>query len=1246
MACKSWGNWTGRWSFCWVWARHIKNGNLFISGSFSGSCNFVSSNGNIFTTRSSVSGSDDIFTAKLNNNGIFQWVANSGGVGWDEAGSICIDDSENVYTTGFYTGSVTFNSSGGTPNLSRTGLGSTDAFVTKHSATGTLVYATTFGSTSQDMGTNLRADKFGNLYLTGIFSCCAGGPATLGNYVINNSGSWGGFISKLNNLGQFVWVNHIGSSADEAFINLEIDHENHFIYGVGHFNGATTLTSRPPFTSVNLTPNGGSDILVAKFDTSGGLRWANKYGGTGNDIGWGIDVGNDGNIVFGAEYGSTFAFGSTNMLATGSMNVIAGKVNATNGNPILGGRVSGNGGSFCRGMSHNKSGQVIITGYFTQTTNAGPNVLVSAGAEDAFIASFQFTDTTLLITNKTNLNCNDSARLSVPNKTRDQFRWFRNDTLVTVTDSNFLFIKVPGTYKVVNINNCATPDTSNTVVITSSAITLNVGPPITACNSDSIQINITSTASQYSWTPAAIFNNPTLKNPKLKMPASGKIYVTATSPSCTLTDSIAITVLTPTVGAGLDTSVCLGDSVRLNGTASGATSVNWTQNYRIIQANTLTPTVFPLVDTNYVITAVISGCTVRDTIRVVVKSTPNVIASADIAICRGDTANLNVSGANSYTWWPATNISNTSIQSPKTYPISSQYYYVRGTTNGCSAIDSVLVSVTVVNINAGADSLLCLGDSIRLNATTNGTSFAWLTNFNIESLNSLTPKVWPNKDTLYVLQASIGSCQNYDTIRLSLTSAPAVDAGTDRDICTGATLTLNANGANTYAWWPNIAINDTTLKSPIVSTQTSRYYYVRGYVGTCSAIDSIWINYIPVNANAGNDTLVCPGDTITLNGFVDPNIGSWWPNYRIDNINLLKAKVWPLKDTFYVISAINGSCVAKDTVRILHRVLPSLDAGADKQICLGDTVLLTATGANFYTWLSNYNITSVNNSNTRVFPLIDTAYVVEGLNDVCHVYDTVLVKVLPYPTVDAGEDITICDYETTQLQGVVNNNSSFTWLSSASLSDIKVLDPIAFPSQTTSYFLTANNQQCASSDTVTVWVSTLLNAAISANPIKGIVPLNVNFTNQSSNTGKTFWWTFGDGNSGNTRDIQHIFNVIGKYTTQMVVADSNGCLDTANIQIEVLGEENIWVPNVFTPQGDSINDVFKPVYIGTFEYIELRVYSRWGELLHIARVPGENWWNGTYKGSECPDGVYVFILLAKGGSGKNYEFNGTVTLLR
>jgi gliding motility-associated-like protein len=113
-----------------------------------------------------------------------------------------------------------------------------------------------------------------------------------------------------------------------------------------------------------------------------------------------------------------------------------------------------------------------------------------------------------------------------------------------------------------------------------------------------------------------------------------------------------------------------------------------------------------------------------------------------------------------------------------------------------------------------------------------------------------------------------------------------------------------------------------------------------------------------------------------------------------------------------------------------------------------------------------------------------------------------------------------------------------------------------------------------------------------------------------------------------------------------VLGSVNNCLAKDSILVIVEGTEGLIMPNAFTPQGDGLNETFAPAFIGSFEFIKLSIYSRWGELLHQTVYPGGSWWNGTYKGVPCQDGVYFFRLEAKTNQGKEYFHSGNVTLIR
>jgi gliding motility-associated-like protein len=159
---------------------------------------------------------------------------------------------------------------------------------------------------------------------------------------------------------------------------------------------------------------------------------------------------------------------------------------------------------------------------------------------------------------------------------------------------------------------------------------------------------------------------------------------------------------------------------------------------------------------------------------------------------------------------------------------------------------------------------------------------------------------------------------------------------------------------------------------------------------------------------------------------------------------------------------------------------------------------------------------------------------------------------------------------------------------------------------------------------------------------------NFNTTYQfaDSSTGGTSWfWDFGDGSTSTLQNPSHQYNGAGTYTVMQVVTSASGCIDT--IFITVVVGEGILIPNVFTPDGDGINDEFWIPSSG-FESFEIEIYNRWGTKIWEASA-GEIRWDGhSTSGQMMSDGTYYFILNAmlKSQSGpKDYSTKGYVTLL-
>lgn len=155
-------------------------------------------------------------------------------------------------------------------------------------------------------------------------------------------------------------------------------------------------------------------------------------------------------------------------------------------------------------------------------------------------------------------------------------------------------------------------------------------------------------------------------------------------------------------------------------------------------------------------------------------------------------------------------------------------------------------------------------------------------------------------------------------------------------------------------------------------------------------------------------------------------------------------------------------------------------------------------------------------------------------------------------------------------------------------------------------------------------------------------PVQFNYTGSGASK---FLWRFepNPASSSNLDYPIYVFGKPGQYTVSLIVFKEI-CSDTAFQNLVVGGNDTLQVPNVFTPNGDSINDRFEIILENISSY-QIQIFNRWGELLFTSQEVNVHW-DGKYKQRECPDGVYFYIIEARSNSGREYNLSGTVTLLR
>lgn len=262
----------------------------------------------------------------------------------------------------------------------------------------------------------------------------------------------------------------------------------------------------------------------------------------------------------------------------------------------------------------------------------------------------------------------------------------------------------------------------------------------------------------------------------------------------------------------------------------------------------------------------------------------------------------------------------------------------------------------------------------------------------------------------------------------------------------------------------------------------------------------------------------------------------------------------PSVSTTYNVTGTTGNCSTSATVVVTVNPVPTVNAGADQFVCVGQSVTLNATGADLYTWDNG-----VVNGQAFVPALGQTTYTVTGTTNGCTATDQVMVDVVPNLNVDAGSDQIICTGES-----------------------------------------------------ITI-------AATGANQ---------------------YVWSNGSANG----DV--IFPPLGS-TTYTVFGNSGACSGTD--QLTVIVEECGWeleLPNVFSPNGDQVNDFFVPLKQKNVLVDQFEIYNRWGNLMYSSSDQVITWDGKDQAGNLSSEGVYFFKLTFTDGLQAKNELQGFLHLMK
>ncbi|HTS44632.1 MAG TPA: PKD domain-containing protein, partial [Puia sp.] len=429
----------------------------------------------------------------------------------------------------------------------------------------------------------------------------------------------------------------------------------------------------------------------------------------------------------------------------------------------------------------------------------------------------------------------------------------------------------------------------------------------------------------------------------------------------------------------------------------------------------------------------------------------------------------------------------------------------------------------------------------------------------------------------------------------------------------------------------------------------------------CSDVASSVIKVV-ASPNIGINGVVsqCVPATLTFSGVeivMDTSALTWswdFDNGQTSTLQNPPPQIYNLAGHYVIkLTATNSSnCSTIDSSDLFIYPLPNVYAGADTTICLGTSAQLQATGAVIYTWLppstSSLNCTTC--SNPVATPTITTTYIVNGISpNGCQANDTVVVNVNQPVTVTVGPPDSVCLGQSTQL--TASGAFFYAWTPAAGLSNPNIANPVATPTTTTNYQVVGSDSKYCFNDTgsqqVTVFNYPTLNIGTdqtilvgSSYQINGIGSPDIVSLNWLPVTGLSC-----------TNCLSPLATP-QQTTTYVLSATNNGnCTTTDSIKITVIcNNNNFFVPNTFSPNGDGVNDVFYIQGKGINIIPSITIFNRWGQIVFQKKDfapnnPSEGW-DGTFNGKKAPVDVYVYTIDIICDNSTLIPYHGNVTLIR
>jgi len=884
-----------------------------------------------------------------------------------------------------------------------------------------------------------------------------------------------------------------------------------------------------------------------------------------------------------------------------------------------------------------------------------------------------------------------SIQLSIPAVAGASYSWTGPNEFTSSVQNpviNNAGMDNAGNYSVVvTVGQCSSIPATTWVVVKTVPAAPSISSNSPLCEGTSLSFSATNIAgASYNWYGPNAFTS-SQQNPLLSgvsVSNSGTYSITVTVNGCTsapVTTSVLVNALPPAPVLRSNSPICAGSALQLNATTINNASFDWTGPGGFIssQQNFLLNNAGVSASGIYSVRSTVNGCTgPASTIAVTVHPIPTApILSSNQPLCEGSSLQLSASSISSASYnWSGPDGFNSTGQNPVIINAliqASGSYSAYVTVNGCNSpatsITATINAIPATPVISG-NTILCEESMLALSVSPSAnTSYQWTgpAGFTSGAPSISIANVTGSYNGLYSVTASQNGCtSNSATANVLVNNLPiAPQIITNSPVCTGNSLNLVTSdlpGAQ-YSWTgPNGFSSN--LQNPAinnVSLNHGGHYQLTVTVNGCSSTlpstTAVDVKQTPSAPALVNNGPVCEGGDLKLLVTGIPGAVYTWSgpgnfNSSVQN-NVLPSVISTSAGTYYATQTVNGCTSVAASTNVNIHIRAKLTAGNDQLICSSinsvnlsgsiqagsSGVLWTTSGSGSYSSADEvatiYNPSSTDKASGSV-----TLKLASVNNGACPAaLSSLILRFIQPPSADAGADQTICADETgVVLNAVFANAPGGSWSTSGSgffqpsAGNVKVAYVPGSRDKTEGSvrltWTTSENGPCPAASDAAI-ISIKQPPSISTPAVQYVLEnKSVLLKPITNGTGLRYSWTPALYLNRDTLP-NPLCTPKSNITYKLLVSDAFGCSSSAQLAIKLVMSPVI--PNVFTPNGDGVNDTWQIKNLDHYSDCEINIYNRYGQLVHHC-IGYIKEWNGTTNDKLLPAATYYYIIDLKTGT--------------